>query len=77
MDDKNRAKFPSATFGLLKYSCALLFNAKVTEKVGGIELLLRERLLTHSFPYNDRFPMALTICKSSACNSRFCLIFLS
>ena len=35
LDDKIiRAKFPSPTFGLLKYSCALSFNAKVTGKVG-------------------------------------------
>lgn len=62
---KIRAKFPSATFGLLKYSCALSFNAKVTEKVGGNSIFYENDYL-HTLFYNDRFPMAFTICKSSA-----------
>lgn len=49
LDDKIiRAKFPSPTFGLLKYSCALSFNAKVTEKVGGNSFYFENNYL-HSF----------------------------
>ena len=61
---KIRAKFPSAIFGLLKYSCALSFNAKVTEKVGRNSFFENDYL--HNLFFNDRFPMAFTICKPSA-----------
>lgn len=47
---KIRAKFPSVIFGLLKYSCALSFNAKVTEKVGGNSFFFENDYLHILFP---------------------------